>query len=163
MLYLFIIFCVLYLVATYADVKQPLLQQQKQSPKNPIDDINDKKEDLKKEFVSFFKEIYNCFSTGELKKIESKVNEDILHSLQTSIQERDETNFTHTFRNEPSCEIHDITMKDDNVVSVKAEFKSEQVISGPHMDDITDNVVDFFIFEKELDKKNEPWKLVKMG
>ncbi|USO02159.1 MAG: TIM44-like domain-containing protein [Alphaproteobacteria bacterium] len=173
MLYLFIVFCTLYLIVAYAD-KLPKKPASKtpSTPEDLVESINKQKDDLKQEFLTFFKEIYSCFSTGTLQTIAPKVNNDILESLKASIKERDSTNFTHSFKNEPSCEIRDIEVKQDesgNIVSIKAEFQSEQVISGPEMEEFTDNVVDFFVFEKRLSEKNKnlkrtgDWKLVKMG
>lgn len=118
---------------------------------------------LKQEFLMLFKEIYKCFSTGQLQHISSKMSDEILLSLKQSIKARDEARFTHTFKNDPLCTIQDISINDQNVVSIRAEFQSEQVISVEDMNDITDNVVDLFVFEKTLNKKNEPWKLVHMG
>jgi len=109
MLYLFIVFCTLYLIVAYAD-KLPKNSPTKKITvsKDLVENLHDQKDDLKKEFLVFFKEIYGCFSTGALQTIEPKVNEEILESLKSSIKERDSTNFTHTFKNEPSCEIHNI-------------------------------------------------------
>jgi len=166
MLYLFALFSALYLTAVYADHLTKKKKAQARVLKDPVANLNSQKDTLKAEFLGFFKDVYSSFSTGDLQDIEPKVSEGILVSLKSSIKERDDTNFTHSFKEEPSCEIRDIEVKDDNVVSIKAEFKSEQVISSANMDDITDNVVDFFVFEKKLDAKNpknNDWKLVKMG
>ena len=120
-------------------------------------------EELKKEFLVLFRELYRSFSTGKLSYISSKVSADLLKSLQQSVGTRDEENFEHKFNGEPSCIIHDISVDNNNVVSVRTEFRSEQVISVPDMEDITDNVVDFFTFQKSLNQKGDSWKLVQMG
>lgn len=120
-------------------------------------------DELKAEFTAFFKEVYNCFSTGTLNTISPQINPDIVKSLQDSIKARDEAQFSHSFSTEPICTIKDISLGNDNVISIKTEFKSEQRISVPNMEDITDNVVDMFVFEKRLYHKNAPWKLVRMA
>ena len=120
-------------------------------------------DELKKEFLVFFKEVYRCFSTGKLTTVSTKVSDDLLKSLEQSVRSRDEDNFVHKFSGEPLCTIQNITVDKDNVVSIRTEFRSEQIISVPDMEDITDNVVDFFVFQKSLNNKGEAWKLVQMG
>ena len=120
-------------------------------------------EALKKEFLILFRELYRCFSTGKLSYISSKVSTDLLKSLEQSVNGRDEDNFEHKFNGEPLCIIHDISIDSDNVVSVRTEFRSEQIISVPDVEDITDNVVDFFTFQKSFNQKGDSWKLVQMG
>jgi predicted lipid-binding transport protein (Tim44 family) len=120
-------------------------------------------EELKTELTAFFKEVYSCFSTGTLNTISPQINPEIVKSLQDSIKARDEAKFSHSFSSEPICIIKDISLGNDNIVCIKTEFKSEQRISVENMEDITDNVVDMFVFEKRLHQKNAPWKLVRMG
>ena len=134
-------------------------------PGQKIEDVKKvfNEEELKKEFLVLFRELYRSFSTGKLSYISSKVSVDLLKSLEQSVGSRDEENFEHKFSGEPSCIIHDISIDNNNVVSVRTEFRSEQVISVPDMEDITDNVIDFFTFQKSLNQKGESWKLVQMG
>jgi hypothetical protein len=120
-------------------------------------------EDLKKEFTHLFKEVYASFSTGKLGAISPQISPELARSLQESIRARDEAQFMHSFKSEPVCTIQDIAIGKDNVVSIKAEFKSEQAIEMPNMDPMTDNVVDMLTFEKKLSQRNTAWKLVRMG